>query len=65
VGVGVGQPFTAKLSNEGRAGDSTVLADAGELPSAAKVSEYVFAAYVLKKDGGRGIWLVREKSSAR
>lgn len=65
AGGGTGQPLTAKLSGEGRAGDSTVLANAGEVPSAAKVSEYIFAAYVLKKDGGRGIWLVREKPSAR
>lgn len=60
-----GRPLTARLSGEGRAGDSMALADAGELPAAAKGSESTFAAYVWKKDDGRGVWIVREKPSAR
>lgn len=58
------RPVTARLSGEGRAGDGTVLAGEGELPSAAKAAGQTFVAYVLKEDAGRSIWLAREKAAS-
>ena len=59
-----GQPLTAKLSGDGRVGDGTVLAGAGELPCAAKAAGHTFVVYLLKEDAGRSVWLVREKPAA-
>lgn len=63
-GSGVtGRPLTARLSGEGSGGGSTALAGEGELPVAAKAAGHVFTAFVLKKDGRRGVWVVREQPS--
>lgn len=65
-GSGVeGRPVTARLSGDGRAGAGTALAEAGELPAAAKGSGAAFIAYVRKKEGARGVWLVREITPSR
>lgn len=62
---GNGQPLTARLSGVGNTVGSLVLAETGELPAAALVAGHTFAAFVLKKDEGRGVWIVWEQPSVR
>jgi hypothetical protein len=60
-----GQPLTASLSGKGDTGDRQVLAVEGELPAATRVDGHTFAAFIQKRDGGRGVWLTWEPLSAR
>lgn len=65
-GSGVnGQPLTARLSGEGNISGSSVLAEKGELPAAANVAGQTFAAFILKKVQGRGVWIVWEQPPVR
>jgi hypothetical protein len=60
-----GQPLTARLSEEGTVGSSKILAGVGELPTATTVAGNTFIAFILKKDEGRGVWIVLEESAFR